>query len=92
MPMTPFPAIYRDELPNPELIEAVGIPVLTLMKANLLEDVDVPPSKKSCVVILSKIAPLACSNGDPPLATGSIPLMSVVRSTREEVSLPLASE
>jgi len=42
------------------------------------------------VVILSLIAPLFCSNGEPPFATGRMPVTSValVRLTREDESVP----
>ena len=48
---------------------------MTFTNANLAELVDVPPRRKSCVPILSLIAPLFSSNGEPPLATGRIPEM-----------------
>ena len=35
---------------------------------------------------------MACSNGEPPFITGRIPETSDVRETRDEVSLPNASE
>ena len=37
---------------------AVGVPLLILVTANLEEEVADDPSRKSCVVNLSKIAPL----------------------------------
>ena len=43
------------------------------------------------MIILSNIEPLADSKGEPPLAIGNIPVTSTVRSTRDEVSLPVAS-
>ena len=61
--------------------EAVGVPLPTLMTANRAEAVETPPRRKSWVVILSKIAPLFCSKGEPPLITLSVPA----------VILPLAS-
>lgn len=62
------------------------------MKPNLDEEVDILPKRRSCVVILSLIAPLLCSNGEPPFVIGSIPVTSAVKSTREEVRRPEESE
>lgn len=70
-------------------IEAVGVPVFTLMNANLAEVVEVAPSKRSCVVILSNILPLFWSNGDPPFPVGNIPVTSLdARLTAEEDNTP----
>src|SRR5579872_3225503 len=55
--------------------EAVGVPPATLVTANLAELVAVPPRRKSCVVFLSTIALLITLKGDPPLATGRMPVM-----------------
>jgi len=62
-------------------IVAVGVPLLILVTANLEEDVADEPSRKSCEVFLSYIAPNPCSNGEPPFTTGRIPVTSAVRST-----------
>jgi len=72
-------------------IEAVGVPELTLRKPNLALTVAVPPSKRSSVGILSVIAPLVSSNGEPPLTTGRMPETSVplFRFTREVERVPL---
>jgi len=51
-----IPVAVRDVAPVVPEIEAVGVPPATLVKANFAEAVDVPPSRKSCVVILSVIA------------------------------------
>lgn len=69
---------------------AVGVPFATPVIANCDELVAVPPMRKSFVVFLSKIAPFAWLSGEPPLATGRIPVTSVVRSTRLLVSVPFA--
>ena len=72
-------------------IEAVGVPPAIFVTANLALAVLTPPSKKSCVVILSKIEPLASSKGDPPLATGRIPVTSpLARLIAEEERIPFA--
>ena len=76
----------------PEIL-AVGVPELTLMTANFAEAVDVPPISKSCVVIRSLMAPLAAENGDPPLASGKMPVTSDdARSTALDDRTPLESE
>lgn len=72
-------------------ILAVGVPLLTFKKPNLAEVVALLPSKRSCVPTLSKILPFAWSNGEPPLATGRIPEISLAppeRFTEEVVSTP----
>lgn len=53
------------------------MPLLTLIKPNRALLVAVEPRSRSCVVIRCVIAPLPCSNGDPPLVTGRMPVTSV---------------
>jgi len=69
------------------------VPELTFRKPNFALAVAVPPSKRSSVGILSVIAPLVSSNGEPPLTTGSIPLTSVplFKLTSDVERLPLIS-
>jgi hypothetical protein len=43
----PSPAMYVAILPELAEMEAVGVPVLTFRNANLADEVDIPPSKKS---------------------------------------------
>ncbi len=74
-------------------ILAVGVPELTLRKANFAEAVALLPRSRSCVPILSKIAPLPCSKGEPPLAVGRMPVTSDdAKSIAEEERRPLTSE
>src|SRR5258708_5612350 len=92
VPRVPAPVRYAALLPFAAEIDAVGTPLLTLVKANLALTVDVPPRRRSSVGILSVIAPLVSSNGDPPLTTGRIPLTSIplFKLTRLEVRVPFA--
>ena len=87
----------ESERPLPVVVAemvAVGVPAAMPVTANSADEVAVDPRRKSCVVILSKIAPLPSSNGEPPLRTGNIPVTSVAfeRFTSEEVRTPLPSE
>ena len=88
--MAPLPVRDKALLPVPE-IEAVGVPPATLRKPNLALLVAVEPSNRSWVVFLSKIEPFALSNGEPPLATGKMPVTSVeARLIAEEEITPPA--
>src|SRR5437763_696388 len=70
------PLAERDKAPDvPAEMEAVGIPELTLINPNRALLVALLPSKRSCVVFLSKIEPAPSLNGEPPLATGRMPVM-----------------
>jgi len=83
------PVAVSEVAPVVPAIEAVGVPPATLVKAKAAEVVALAPKRRSCVVFLSKIAPLALSNGEPPLPTGRMPVTSVeARSTAEEESTP----
>lgn len=81
----PLPLVIADRV-------ATGAPVATPVIPNCALVVATPPTKKSWVVIRSLIAPLFCSNGDPPLITGRIPEISVppFKFTRPVESVPLA--
>ena len=54
-----FPIPVRNVVFAPLLaeMEAVGVPELTLIKANLDDWVEVPPSNRSCVLFTSVINP-----------------------------------
>jgi len=56
--------------------EAVGVPPATFTKANFALVVAVDPRSRSWVLILSVIAPFDCSNGEPPLPIGKMPVTS----------------
>ena len=75
VPRTPFPVREVALFPLLAEIVAVGVPELTLVNANLAEVVALDPRSRSWVVFLSKIAPFALSNGQPPLATGRMPVI-----------------
>src|SRR6266568_106132 len=92
VPKTPVPVKKLALLPELAETLAVGTPELTLMKANLADVVALLPSKRSCVAILSRIDPFACSNGDPPLRTGRMPVTSVapVKFTSVDERTPVA--
>ena len=92
VPMLPVASSDSALLLAPEM-DAVGVPPATFTKANFALVVAVDPSRKSWVVIRSLIAPLFCSNGEPPLATGRMPVTSEApfKFTREVVSTPLVS-
>jgi len=63
------PVEVSEVAPVVPAIEAVGVPPATLVKAKAALLVALEPSSRSCVVFLSKMAPLALSNGEPPLGT-----------------------
>ena len=70
---------------------ATGVPTAIPVTPNCAELVATPPSRKSWVVFLSVMAPFRTSNGEPPFATGRIPVTSAdARSTAEEVIRPFA--
>jgi len=90
VPSIPVPVKKVLLLPEPAEMEAVGTPVLTLVNANFAEAVEVLPISKSCVDILSKIEPFACSNGDPPFTTGRMPVTSIeARLIAEDERIPV---
>jgi len=74
VPRTPVPVSNVALLPLPAEIEAVGMPELTFVNANFALPVDVAPSRRSSVGILSVMAPLVSSNGEPPFTTGRMPV------------------
>ena len=49
VPSTPRPVRVVAIFPDAPDIEAVGVPLLTFMNANLLEAVDTPPRRRSSV-------------------------------------------
>ena len=49
VPSTPAPVRYVALSPELAEMEAVGVPLLTFMKANLEEEVDTPPRVRSVV-------------------------------------------
>ena len=68
------PAAVRYEAPVvPADIEAVGVPLFTLMNANLAEELAVPPISKSTVLLIGEIAPLAIFQFDDPEPLGQAP-------------------
>ena len=73
-------------------IDAVGVPPATFKNPNLALVVAVEPSSRSSVVFLCVMALLVSWNGEPPLTTGKMPVISVppVRLTRLEVRVPFA--
>lgn len=87
VPRVPSPLMYVELLPLFAEIDAVGVPELMLRTANLADGVELDPRRKSWFPILSKIDPLADSNGEPPFDIGRIPLTSVVRDTEENVGV-----
>ena len=95
VPRTPDPVRYAALLPLFADIDAVGVPLFTLVNANFADCVVVPPRRRSCPVNLSTIAPFASLNGDPPLPTGKIPVISFdppAKLTADEESTPVAFE
>jgi len=63
-----FPSPVRNEVLLPVLSAMlnVGVPPATFINANLADEVAFDPSRRSWFPILSKMAPLPDSNGDPP--------------------------
>lgn len=54
-------------LPDDAEIEAVGVPLLTLINANFAEEVAVPPMRKSTVVFAAYSTPFCCLKKLPVL-------------------------
>ena len=71
-----FPAASSTILPE---IEAVGLPELTLIKANLADDLDCPPTKKSPLPSLTKFS---------FFAEGQVPNFGIVPPKRHCVDVP----
>ena len=82
VPNTPRPERVVAIFPELPEIEAVGVPELTLMNANLEEAVDTPPRRRSVVVFLAKIVPLATSNGELTSPDAHDPHVGVVPPSR----------
>jgi len=66
VPKIPRPESVVAIFPELAEIEAVGVPELTFMNANLAEAVEIPPSSRSTVVLFANIAPFACPQFKSP--------------------------
>ena len=73
--------------PELALIDAVGVPELTLMNANLAEEVEPEPKSRSTLDIFGVITPFVIFQFDPPepeheLQVGAPPPLDVKHSPR----------
>jgi len=91
VPRMPF--ALSDEAPvSPAEREAVGVPELTLVKANRALAVAFDPSNKSWVVFLSMIAPFAAVKGETVLSITQVEMpVTIPLVVVTQVGVPLVT-
>jgi hypothetical protein len=89
VPNTPIPERVVAIFPLFAEIDAVGVPLLTLMNANFEDTVAFDPRRRSCVIFLSIIAPLFSSKGEPPREIASCASELSVPSPPDVYTTPL---